>query len=159
MARSRRTSAGAARAASRMLRSGSTGLASRDGLHDVYCIDDSQNNTVLALYFRDEPDTEEAAQATRKADKLVEALNMPGGFLDLGFVVQSALASRMVIGTIKSVHDMMGLRPDLTFDQAWAVLQSISFDQRERGINDRLLRAMANKMFAKKRSRKSSAAA
>ena len=55
----------------------------KDGCHDIFFIEDSQDGAiVMGVYFWDERDTNEAVEAEVKAQLIVQALNMPGGWID-----------------------------------------------------------------------------
>ena len=55
----------------------------KDGCDDVFFIEDSQDGAiVMGIYFWDEPDTNEAAEAEIKVKLVVQALNMQGGWID-----------------------------------------------------------------------------
>ncbi len=103
--------------------------------------------TVLNIYFWDDPKTTEAAAAEKKAKMLVTALNFRhGGTVELphAFV---RLAERKEIAAIWTVHDVQRVRPELATDQAWAVLRQIDCDIFNRGITWETLRLTADKMF------------
>jgi hypothetical protein len=103
--------------------------------------------SVLNIYFWDDPETMEAAAAEKRAKMLVAALNLRrGGTVELPheFV---RLAERKEIAAIWTVRDVQRVRPDLTDDRAWAVLRQIDGDIFNRGITCETLRLTADKMF------------
>jgi hypothetical protein len=103
--------------------------------------------SVLNIYFWDDPKTTEATAAEKKAKMLVAAMNLKrGGTVELPHPF-ARLAERREIAAIWTVRDVQRIRPDLTEDQAWAVLREIDCDIFNRGITWETLRLTADKMF------------
>lgn len=123
---------------------------SSDGCDDVFLIEEPDGNCLFELHYWGEPDRPEAAIAEAKAQLIVTALNIRGG----GWVqrpyrfVHLTLAEQREIAAIWSSGDVQELRPDLTDDQAWAVLQHVENDiDRHRGITWDTLRRVAQELF------------
>jgi hypothetical protein len=118
-------------------------------------IEDAQGNGFLHIYFWDDPDTAEALLAEKKAKMLVAALNLTGGGRVELPQPWTILQERRQIATIWSVDDVRQVRPDLTEDQAWEVLQRVDRSHDcEYGINWHTLRMAAADMFPKNPRRK-----
>ncbi len=129
----------------------------RDGVNDILFIEDSRDCEILmGIYFWDEPDTDEAAQAEAKAEMIVKALNMPGCWIDQYHVTRFTLLAHKQIAAIWSVLDVQRVRPDLSEAEAWEVLQWIDrYQDGEHGITWDTLRLTADEKFPKKpRTRK-----
>ncbi len=106
----------------------------------------------MGIYFWDEPDTQEGAQA--KAEAVVRALNMPGCWIDQYHVMASTLNQHRMIAAMWSIEDLKHLRPHLTDDQAWEVLQQVHTRQSRTlcGITRNSLRRAADKLFPQMRA-------
>jgi hypothetical protein len=122
---------------------------SSDGCDDIFFIEDTRDGEiVMGIYFWDEPDTNEAAEAEAKAQLVVQALNMQGGWINQYHVTRCTLKAHKEIATIWSVWDLLHIRPDLSEDQAWKVLQQVDGCRgRKRGITLYKLRITASQMF------------
>ena len=121
---------------------------SNDGCDDVFLIEDADRHCVLKLHFWDEPDTTEAAIAEAKAQLIVAALNLTGG----GWVqpphAHWILHQDKQVACIWGVEDVQKLRPDLTNDQAWEVLQRVEHEHdADHGIVWNTLRHAADELF------------
>src|SRR5579884_4339857 len=118
-------------------------------------IEDADGRCILQLHFWDEPDTDEAAVAEAKAQMLVAALNLQGGGWVLPPYPHWTLYHDKQIAAIWGIEDVQELRPDLTADQAWEILQRVAHvHDRNHGITRQTLRQTAEEMFPKKRSRR-----
>jgi hypothetical protein len=125
-----------------------TAHRSTDGVDDTFDIKSPNGNYIMSVHFWEEPDTDEAAQAVKKAKQLIKALNMTGGWLEIN--VSSVLTERKQIAAIWSVEDVQQERPDLTEGQAWEVLQLVKrCHDCDFGINWETLRIAADDMFPK----------
>jgi hypothetical protein len=71
---------------------GTAATATRTGCDDIFFIERiSDGEIVMGIYFWDEPDTHEAAHAEAKARLVVQALNMPGTWVDQYHVMECTL--------------------------------------------------------------------
>lgn len=124
----------------------------RDGCHDIFFIEDTRDGTIImGIYFWDEPDTGEAAQAEAKAQLIVQALNMPGCWIDQYHVTRSTLRTHQQIAAIWSVEDVLEIRSDLTENQAWEVLQQVDgYHDADHGVTWDTLRWTARELFPSK---------
>ncbi len=122
---------------------------SQDGCDAIYFIEHRDGTTVLGLYFWDNLDEVEA-----KARAIVNALNMPGGWVNQYHVTQSTLRENRLIATIWSDQHVLDLRPDLTEDQAWEVLQKVE-KKSPRRITKSALRREARILFPRNATRQS----
>ncbi len=124
----------------------------RDGVNDILFIEDTRDGAILmGIYFWDHPEDNEAAQAEAKARLIVQALNMPGGWIDQYHVTHSTLQAHKEIAAIWSVQDVQRVRPDLGDAKAWEVLQEIDrLHDAEYGITWDTLMLTADEMFPKK---------
>ncbi len=128
---------------------------STDGCDDTFLIEDADGQCILQLHFWDEPDTSEAPIAEAKAQMLVAALNLTGGGWVLPPYPDWTLYHDKQIAAIWGIEDVQELRPDLTADQAWEILQRVAHvHDRNHGITRQTLRQTAEEMFPKKRSRR-----
>jgi hypothetical protein len=119
-----------------------------DGCDDVFLIEDTDGRCLLKLHFWNEPDTNEAAVAEQKARQIVEALNLPGGGWAQTPYADWVLRQDRQVATIWCIQDVIMLRPDLTEDQAWEVLQAV--DRRldaNNGITREMLQVTARDLF------------
>lgn len=111
-------------------------------------IEDPQGNGFLHIYFWDDPDTAEALLAENKAKMLIAALNLTGGGQVELPQLCSILQERRQIATIWSVHDLQQVRPDLTADQAWEVLQRVDhYHDADHGITRNSILLAAEELF------------
>jgi len=109
---------------------------------------DAKGQSVLNIYFWDDPDTTEAADAETKAKMLVAAMNLSGGGqVEMPNIV-SVLDERKQIADFWTIDHVRRVRPDLIEYQAWEVLQDVIYHyDRDSGITWNLLRATADKLF------------
>jgi hypothetical protein len=112
-------------------------------------IEDPQGNGFLHIYFWDDPDTAEALLAEKKAKMLVGALNLTGGGQVELPQLWCLLQERRQIAAIWSVHDVQQIRPDLTQNQAWEVLQRVNLDDdfNQEGITRKSIRRATAELF------------
>ncbi len=133
---------------------------SSDGCDDTFLIEDADGQCILQLHFWDEPDTAEAAIAEAKAQMLVAALNLEDGGCVLPPYPDWTLYHDKQIAPVWGIEDVKELRPDLTDDQAWEVLQRVAHDHdRDHGITRKTVRAIAAELFTKKQRKRSKRAA
>ncbi len=125
----------------------------RYGVNDILFIEDTRNGAILmGIYFCDEPSRDEAAQAEAKARLIVEALNMPGCWIDQYHVTRYTLEAHKEIAAIWSVADVQRIRSDLNEAQAWEVLQKVDRSHDcNHGITWGTLKSTADDMFPRKR--------
>ncbi len=72
----------------------------------------------------------------------------PPGIEDIDTYVFRLLAKHRKIAAIWSIEDMKAIRPDLTEDQAWEILQQVeSSHDAENGISWTTLEASADDLF------------
>jgi len=116
---------------------------------------DPQGDSVLNIYFWDDPNTTEAAAAQKKAKLLVAAMNLRrGGSVELPQIF-SLLAERRQIATYWGVDDVQQLRPDLSGDQAWEILQQVDLaHDRDHGLTRNTIRHVADELFPESSQRK-----
>jgi hypothetical protein len=120
-----------------------------DGCDDAFFIEDTRNGQiVMGIYFWDDH-TGEAAEAEAKAKLVVQALSMPGGWVEQYHVAQSTLQAHQMIATLWSIHDVQNLRADLSDDEAWLVLQLTERRRYEtdQAITSEMLRLIAEELF------------
>jgi hypothetical protein len=122
---------------------------SSDGCEDTFLIEDADGQCILQLHFWDEPDTAEAVIiAEAKARMLVAALNLAGGGWVLPPYPHWTLNHDKQIAAIWGIQDVQELRPDLTDDQAWEILQQVDHHHdRDGGITRNTIRHTANELF------------
>ncbi len=121
---------------------------SSDGCDDTFLIEDANGKCILQLHFWAEPDTHEAAIAEAKAQMLVAALNLTGGGWVLPPYPHWTLRDDKEIAAVWGIHDVKELRPELTDEQAWEVLQRV--DDRhdlDHGITRKTIRRVADELF------------
>ena len=122
---------------------------SHDGCDDIYFIEHTDGTLALGLYFWDDFGEVEA-----KARAIVNALNMPGGWVNQYHVAESTLREHRIVATLWSDWDVLDLRPDLTEDQAWEVLQEVE-KKYPRRITKTALRREAKILFPRNATRQS----
>lgn len=121
---------------------------SSDGCDDTFLIEDAGGRCILRLHFWDHEDTTEAAIADAKAQMLVAALNLPGSGWVLAPYPHWTLHNDKQIAAIWGIEDVQELRPRLTDDEAWAVLQRVDQDHdRDHGITRNTIRRVADELF------------
>jgi hypothetical protein len=119
-----------------------------DGCDDVFLIEDADGHCILQLHFWDKPGNSEAAIAEAKAQMLVAALNLTGGGWVLPPYAHWILHDEKQMAPVWGIDDVQEVRPDLTDDQAWDVLQRVDLlHDRDRGITWETLRATAQELF------------
>lgn len=129
---------------------------SSDGCDDTFLIEDTGGECILQLHFWDEPDTTEAAMAEAKAQMLVAALNLLGSGWVLPPYPHWTLHHDKQIGAIWGIEHVQELRPKLTADQAWKVLQRVDDGHdRDHGINRNTIRRVADELFPESGQQKS----
>ena len=75
--------------------------------------------------------------------------------VDIGYQVHQLLGQQHKIAVIWCIEDVRGLRPDLSDEQAWAVLKQVKdIHDAEWGINWTTLQTVADDMFPKPTSRR-----
>ncbi|HLJ45701.1 MAG TPA: hypothetical protein VKU01_06830 [Bryobacteraceae bacterium] len=128
---------------------------SSDGCDDTFLIEDRDGQCILQLHFWDEPDTTEAAMAEAKAQMLVAALNLTGSGWVLPPYPHWTLRHDKQIADIWGIEDVQTLRPKLTADQAWEILQRVDDDHDpNHGITRKTIRRVADELFPESGRRK-----
>ncbi len=121
---------------------------SSDGCDNTFLIEDADGQCILQLHFWDEPDTDEAAIAEAKAQMLVAALNLQGGGWVLPPYPHWTLYHDKQIAAIWGIEDVQELRPDLTAEQAWEVLQRVDHHHdADHGITRNTILLAAEELF------------